>query len=67
MCNSKIQKLDKKITLYRAFLDFFLPSTVKHPEEKRTQWAFAPVSRVIPNKKKESLKKVRPKEENADS
>ena len=36
-------------------------------EEKRTQWAFAPVSRVIPNKKKESLKKVRPKEENADS
>ena len=31
MCNSEIQKLDKKIKLYRAFLDFFLPSTVKHP------------------------------------
>ena len=34
--------------------------------QKRTQWAFAPVSRVVPNKKKAALaKKPRPDREDA--
>ena len=30
--------------------------------EKRVEWAFKPISRVIPNKKKEAQKKLRPED-----
>lgn len=30
--------------------------------EKRVEWAFRPVSRVIPNKKKDAQKKLRPED-----
>ena len=34
--------------------------------EKRVEWAFKPISRVIPNKKKEAQKKLRPEEHDPD-
>ena len=30
--------------------------------EKRVEWAFKPISRVIPNKKKDAQKKLRPED-----
>lgn len=34
--------------------------------EKRVEWAFKPISRVIPNKKKEAQKKLRPEKHDPD-
>ncbi len=34
--------------------------------EKRVEWAFKPISRAIPNKKKEAQKKLRPEKHDPD-
>lgn len=34
--------------------------------EKRVEWAFKPISRVIPNKKKDAQKKLRPEDNDPD-